>query len=206
MSSSLRPLTPVLLVPGWSDTARTMRHCRHFLLASGWPDTLVATVDFGNRYGSNIEHAAEIDVAARQLCAHAAASAIAVVAHSMGGLALRCYLVNGGADQVHTAVFVATPHRGTWTAYLAWGAGGREMRPHSEFLRRLDEQPLPAHVRAHCIRTPFDTRVLPGSSAWLRGTHCHTVRLPTHPRMMRHHGTLRLIRELLLNDHRPTTR
>jgi triacylglycerol lipase len=175
-----------------------MKRCRQFLLQQGWPDTHVQWVDFADRYGSNVQHAGEIEYAVRELCRRAGVARIAVVAHSMGGLALRYYLASSSADRVHTAIFVGTPHNGTYAAYLAWGGGGREMRPNSDFLRTLNQRQLPTHVRAHCIRTPLDTRVLPGSSAWLAGTQCHVVRAPTHPRMMRHRATLSLIRRLLL--------
>jgi triacylglycerol lipase len=194
---STRP--PVLLVPGWSDTAHVLQPCRRFLLAAGWAEPTVRCLSFRDRYGSNIEHAAEIGAAAREL-RDATGARIAVVAHSMGGLALRQYLVDGGDAAVHTAIFAATPHRGTWIAWLARGRGGAEMRPGSAFLERLNATPLPRSVRAICLRTPIDTRVVPGESASLEGAACHTVRLPTHRRMLRHARTLQLIRELLLAD------
>lgn len=197
----ITPAPPVLLVPGWAATARHLRQCRRFLLESGWPDDSIECLTFRRRYGSNIEHAAELARAAEAL-GRRKRSRIAVVAHSMGGLALRRYLLDGGGDTVDTAIFVGTPHRGTWMAWLAWGGGGREMRPGSEFLRELNERPLPQEVRSFCLRTPIDTRVLPGDSAWLDGAECLTVRLPTHPRMLSHARTLGLIRELLLDTGR----
>jgi triacylglycerol lipase len=189
---------PVLLVPGFSDTARILRPCRQFLIRSGWPPELVAAPGFHRRFGSNLEHSAEIASAVDALAESAEGRPVAVVAHSMGGLALRHYLANGGGAAVSTAIFVGTPHLGTWLAWLIFGAAAREMRPGSAFLQRLAARPLPPHVRAHCIRTPIDTRVVPGSSALLEGAACHVVRFPTHPRMLRHRPTLRLIRRLLL--------
>ena len=76
----------------------------------------------------------------RDLCGTAGVSSIAVVAHSMGGLALRYYIARSGATAIHTAIFVGTPHSGTYAAYLAWGGGGREMRPDSNFLRELNQR------------------------------------------------------------------
>jgi len=188
----------VLLVPGWSDRGSVLKRCRQFLLQEGWPESHVSWVDFGDRYGSNVQHAEEIEQAVHELRMKAGVPTIAVVAHSMGGLAVRYYIARSGSAAIHTAIFVGTPHSGTWAAYLAWGGGGREMRPNSDFLRELNQRQLPSDVRAHCIRTPIDTRVLPGSSAWLAGTQCHVVRAPTHPRMMRHRATLQLIQRLLL--------
>jgi len=191
---------PVLLVPGWSDTARVLRPCRAFLLGRGWPERAVHCLSFRDRYGSNIDHAREIDAAVREMTAVSGTSRIAVVAHSMGGLALRHYLLETGGAAVHTAIFAGTPHHGTWAAWLAWGRGGTEMRPGSAFLEHLNARPLPRTVRAVCLRTPIDMRVLPGHSAWLDGAACLTVRLPTHPRMLRHGRTLQLITELLLDE------
>jgi triacylglycerol esterase/lipase EstA (alpha/beta hydrolase family) len=187
-----------LLVPGWSDTAQRLEHARRHLVAAGWPERQVAVVDFRDRYGSNIDHAAEIADAVARLRQQSAPRQVAVVAHSMGGLALRWYLSRAdGAAHVRTAIFVGTPHRGTWAAWLAWGRGGREMRPGSELLLELATSPLPATVRAICIATPIDTRVLPGSSAYLEGAECHTVQRPRHSAMLRHGRTLDLICRLL---------
>ena len=150
---------PVLVVPGWSDTARQLRTFRSFLLECGWRDGQVACLSFRDRFGSNIEHSEEIAEAVARLRAGTGRDDVAVVAHSMGGLALRHHLMNSHAS-VRTAIFVGTPHHGTWAAWLAWGRGGAEMRPGSSFLRELNRAPLPAHVRAFCLRTPIDTRVL----------------------------------------------
>ena len=74
------------------------------------------------------------------------------------------------------------------------------MRPGSEFLKALNATSLPPHVRAICLRTPIDTRIVPGQSAWLEDAACLTVRMPTHQRLLRHRGTLRLVRDLLLDS------
>jgi triacylglycerol lipase len=186
-----------LLVPGFSDTPRVLRRCRRHLLEHGWPATHVEALGFRDRYGSNLEHAGEIAAAVEHLRQRAGVEHVAVVAHSMGGLALRRYLADTAGAAVHTAVFVGTPHRGTLMAWLVPGTAAREMRPGSVFLRQLAAERLPAHVRAVCIRTPIDTRIVPGSSAFLEGAECHVVRLPTHPRMLRHGRTLDLIAGIL---------
>jgi triacylglycerol lipase len=194
-----RPAT--LLVPGWSDTSRALGDARSFLLREGWPESHVSCVSFADRFGSNVQHAAELRQAVAGLSALSGEERVAVVAHSMGGLALRMYLRANASHQVHTAVFVGTPHRGTWLAWLAWGAGGREMRPGSRLLAELQDRPPPPDVRAVCIRTPVDTRVLPGSSAFLEGADCRMIRAPGHTRMLRHRKTLELIRDVLLQGH-----
>jgi triacylglycerol lipase len=189
-----------LLAPGWSDTAAVLEPARRFLMDAGWPGDHLRCVSFRRRYGSNREHAEELAGAVDELRARSGSERIAVVAHSMGGLALRYYLTHlGGQAAVHTAVFVATPHRGTWLAWLAWGAGGGEMRPRSRFLRELEERQLPREVRTVCISTSVDLRVMPGSSTRLEGAECHRVRVPGHAGMLRHGPTLRLVRDVLLH-------
>lgn len=172
-------------------------HCRDFLIRSGWPSSHIQCLGFRDRYGSNLAHAEEIADAIASLRYRVHAESVDVVAHSMGGLALRWLLGTEPGTPVNTAIFAGTPHAGTWAAWLAWGGGGAEMRPGSRFLRQLASQRLPVSLRAHSLRTPIDTRVFPSASAWLEGTQCHVVRAPTHQRMLRHGPTLHLIRDLL---------
>jgi hypothetical protein len=102
----------------------------------------------------------------------------------MGGLALRRYLADYADSPVRTAITLATPHRGTWLAWLGWGQGAREMRPDSQFLRDLSSTAIPPHVRLICMRAPFDTRLFPASSAWLAGAECDTLRGSGHRRIL----------------------
>lgn len=92
-----------------------------------------------------------------------------VVAHSLGGLALRAALANHPelADVVVTAVTVGTPHRGTpwarecftWLPFL--GPVVREMIPGSAALMRLDEAAQTQPTRWVCIWSP-DDEIVPG--------------------------------------------
>jgi triacylglycerol lipase len=184
--------TPVLLVPGWADDATTLSALRERFVAAGWPETHVAAITFSNATGSNEQHADEIREAAALLKALTGAAHIDIVAHSMGGLATREWLRRAGDAQlfggrpvpVRRVVFLGTPHRGTVVASFSWGDGGREMVPGSFFLNRLNSAPpVPEGVQALAIRTPVDTRVIPASSAELRGEGVENLELccPTHP-------------------------
>lgn len=176
-------LVPVLLVPGWGDQAPdNLRPLRDRLVGAGWPESRVSVLAFEDPVGSNEVHALEIARAVRVLQALTGESKIDVVAHSMGGLALRQYLqFEGGRENVRRAVFLGTPHRGTVAAMLAWGEGGREMAPGSDFLTRLNEaERFPGEVEALSVRTPVDLRVIPGSSAMLPGARNVEVCCPSH--------------------------
>src|SRR5688572_4488272 len=114
--------TPVLLIPGWSDRTSRLHVLHGRLVQSGWPAASVAIVEFENRFGGNVEHAAEIERAIAALKQRTGASRVDIVAHSMGGLATRYYLhFHDGAQHVRRVVFLATPHRGTLAARFAPG-------------------------------------------------------------------------------------
>lgn len=187
---------PVLLVPGWFDTARELAALRIRLLAAGWSH--VETLTFRDPTGSNRDHAEEVDSLVATVLAETGATDVDIVAHSMGGLATRWYLKTREGAPVRRAVFLASPHRGTLTAHLAWGEGREEMMPESEFLAALNHGPaLPAGIEALTIRTPIDTRVVPGESATLPGVEDHTVCCPTHQGLLRHDEVFYLVVDFL---------
>ncbi len=187
---------PVVLVPGWFDTARELAALRIRLSAAG--ASHVETLTFREPTGSNRDHAEEIDSVVAQVLAETGATQVDIVAHSMGGLATRWYLKTHPDAPVRRAVFIASPHRGTLSAHLAWGEGREEMMPESEFLRALNlGAPVPAGIEAMTIRTPIDTRVVPGESATLPGVEDHTVCCPTHQGLMRDDDVFVLVLDFL---------
>jgi pimeloyl-ACP methyl ester carboxylesterase len=198
-----RPLSPILLVPGWSDRPRVMRRLHRRFVAAGWPPAAVHTVEFRDRFGSNVEHAAEVAEAAASLLSRATVPVLDIVAHSMGGLAVRRYLAETPCP-VRRAVFLGTPHAGTWAAVVAWGGGRREMMPGSEFLRTLPA--IPPGVACTTIRTPLDLRIFPGTSARVRGARDIVIRLTTHQGMLRSGAVFESIRAALLAPEGATMR
>lgn len=190
----------MLLVPGWSDTARALRHAERYFREHGWAADHVRALSFRDRYGCNTEHAGEIAAAVEALAEQSGHTKVAIVAHSMGGLAVRRYLADSGGARVHTVVFAGTPHKGTWLAWLAWGRGAPQMRPGSRYLQELAHARLPEGVRVLCIRTPLDLRILPGRSAWLEGAPRAEVWALRHQWLLRSRRALDQIRELLLEE------
>lgn len=172
---------PVLLVPGWYATARVMAPLLIRLVAAGWAEDHVMALTFSDATGSNRDHAREIGAAVDSLRAMTGAERVDIVAHSMGGLATRLYLEDGGAAHVRRVVFIATPQRGTYTAYLAFGRGRDEMIPGSDFLKALNSgPPVPRGVEALTIRTVVDAHIVPEESALLPGVPDVEVCCPTH--------------------------
>jgi triacylglycerol lipase len=189
---------PVLLIPGWSDDESRLVALSARLASAGWPSERVQTLSFEDPVGSNRDHAREIAEATLALKARTGAERIDIVAHSMGGLATRYYLLNGGDAHVRRVVFLATPHRGTVSAHFAWGEGAREMEPGSALLLGLFRaQPVPSGVRAITIRTPVDLHVVPVESATLPGVPNLEVCCPTHAGLLDDDKTFELIARFL---------
>jgi pimeloyl-ACP methyl ester carboxylesterase len=192
------PVVHVLILPGWKDRARVLRRLERGLVQNGWPEDRVRICEFEDPFGSNLDHARELRAAITELRRSTGAVSVDVVAHSMGGLALRYYLVKEHDDKqepspVRRSVFLGTPHFGTWVAYLAWGRGAHEMRPGSEFLRKLAAQSSPSTLHACCVRTRIDWHIMPGSSAILPGARCHVLSNVTHRGMLRSRKVLQII-------------
>jgi triacylglycerol lipase len=191
----------VLLVPGWRDRARNLRHLQQHLLAAGWPAQAVRSLEFRNRFGGNVDHAQEIATAVRALAGNESGKRIDIVAHSMGGLAVR-QLLQTHSEGVHIrrVVFLGTPHAGTLAAYLGWGQGARDMRRGSAFLNALATTAPAESVELISIRTPLDMRIFPRMSAELGGARNLTVWCAGHRRLLRAPRVLRLVQSLLESD------
>ncbi len=116
-----------------------------------------------------------------------------VIGHSLGGLVARTFIQrHGGRALVRRLVTLATPHHGTWMAWLLRGRGVREMRPDSAFLRDLasDVDSL-ADILVASYWTPFDLIIVPARNSKMPVGRNVRVNLPhhqalvTYPRMAR---------------------
>jgi triacylglycerol esterase/lipase EstA (alpha/beta hydrolase family) len=185
----------VLLIPGWKDRETALDRMRRRFLEAGWPSEAVCALSFRDPVGSNRVHAREVAEAIHDLSRVEPGRPIHAVAHSMGGLALRLSLLEGlDGGLVRRAVFVATPHRGTWMARFAWGQGAREMRPGSDLLQELDAgDPIPERVTGLSIWTPLDTHVVPARSALLPGIPARRIPFATHRSLLRSSRSIEVV-------------
>lgn len=189
---------PVLLIPGWGDDESHLSALARRFEEAGWPSGNVRRLTFQDPVGSNLQHAREVEQAILDLKARTGAERVDVVAHSMGGLAARYFLQTSGGAHVRRIVFLATPHRGTVSAFFAWGDGAREMQPGSTFLLGLLHMPLiPGGVRAVTVRTPLDLHIVPGENATLPGFPDLKVCCPTHAGLLDDVETFELIERFL---------
>lgn len=98
----------------------------------------------------------------------AGAQRVMLVGHSMGGIVARYYTQELAApDSVDTVITLASPHRGTYTTYLAPGPAGRDLRPGSAVIRRLKEGARPSATRWIAYWSDLDFFVTPAVHAKL---------------------------------------
>jgi triacylglycerol esterase/lipase EstA (alpha/beta hydrolase family) len=116
-----------------------------------------------------------------------------IVAHSMGGLALRAWLAAtpDAAGRAHRLFTVGTPHLGTWMARWSPAVNARAMRPQSPWLGRLaSREATQAAQHAPGWRTCFwghaDNIVMPPSTALWPGAEAHHLRATAHVAMAFH--------------------
>lgn len=85
-----------------------------------------------------------------------------LVGHSMGGIVARLYAQDlAPAGVVDTVITLGSPHRGTYTAYLALGPAAVELRPRSVLMRRLEETARPSATRWISYYSDLDLMITP---------------------------------------------
>jgi len=139
-------------------------------------DRPFVAVDLEPVFGEIDDYAPLVEAAVRRVEAATGLPPL-VVAHSMGGLAVRAWLrafaIAGAAQRVSNIMTIGTPHRGTWIASLGLSPNARQMRQDSAWMRALaPEGPQPHAERFVCwwsdcdqIVFPPPTAVLPGAQA-----------------------------------------
>ena len=115
-----------------------------------------------------------------------------VVAHSMGGLAVRAWLRDRAADQrVHSVVTIGTPHAGTSIARFALSPNTRQMREGSAWLSTLEASETRERRRLFtCYFGHCDNIVFPARNAMLPDAVNHHVPGVAHVHLAFHRPIL----------------
>lgn len=155
-----------ILVPGFGDDANFLRSLERALRRHQFE---VYTI---SPQPSNGE--LPLEALAEQLSAQIVATLppdqpLNLFGFSMGGLICRTYLQGyGGLARTWRLITLATPHRGTYSAYLFNRPACIQMRPESVFLADLNRDLSPLEqVNFTSIWTPLDLTIVPAVSSLL---------------------------------------
>ena len=160
----------VVLVHGYLANRSTLMPLAGYLRWRGFRQVL----SFNYRSSEGVERGA---IALRDyLRQHVRGGRIDLVCHSLGGLVARVYLQQlGGARRVDRCITLATPHQGTYNSYWVASRVGRDLRPDSPLLARLEASRQGAGaVRFLSIVAGSDNLVVPRVFA----AHEEVVRIP----------------------------
>jgi triacylglycerol esterase/lipase EstA (alpha/beta hydrolase family) len=156
---------PVLLVHGYVCNRGIWACMRRYLEKNGVP---AYTHDLEPVYAGIDDYIPALAARIEDVCAKTGARQLAIIAHSMGGLAARAYLRAHGPARVATVLALGTPHHGTRAAAFGQGENARQMRPGSAWLEALARaESAGAAVPMTSIYTADDNVVVPAESAAL---------------------------------------
>jgi triacylglycerol lipase len=158
---------PVVLVHGylcnhrvWDTLAQGLRGQGHTVLA----------VNLQPLFTSSDQYAPTIEAAVEELCQKTGSSQVALVGHSMGGLAIRAWMRACGAERAARVLTLGTPHAGTQIEPHTRTPNGKQMVWQSSWLAAL------AASESHGVRdririaiTPQDNIVYPQRAQILPG-------------------------------------
>ena len=171
----------VLFVHGFVCNRGLWNPCLKRLRALGVP---FVAVDLEPVFGAIDDYNSIVDQAVRRL-EGATGMAPMIVAHSMGGLAVRAWLQAHGADaRVHRVVTIGAPHGGTWLARFAFMPNARQMRQANAWLIALAAaEPASRRALFTCFYGHCDNIVFPPSTATLTGADNRHIAATAHVHM-----------------------
>lgn len=184
----------VVLVHGFVCNRGLWNRWMPHLLAHDIP---VIAVNLEPVFGDIDDYAAGIGEAVDALQASTGQAPV-VVAHSMGGLAVRAWLRSQGGPaamhRVHHVITLGTPHSGTTLACLALSPNTRQMASQCDWVQGLAAKETPAmHARFTCVYSNCDNIVFPTSTATLAHAHNLPVEACAHVHMVDHPLPLKLL-------------
>ena len=184
VSASLQARRGVVLVHGFVCNRGVWNDWLERLSERGQP---FIAINLDSIFGSIDDHADCIDAAVQRLT-RATGLAPVIVAHSMGGLAVRHWWSEHPDAPVPHVITIGTPHHGAWIARFAISVNGRQMQRQSPWLKALGEREPPGRARRFtCFYSHCDNIVFPPSTATLAGAenrhltgvaHVHMVSRP----------------------------
>ena len=158
-STGTHKRVPVVLVHGYLCNHRIWDDVTPQLQAQGHD---VFAVNLQPLFCSIDRYAAIVESAVQALLAHSGQQQVALVGHSMGGLAIRAWLRSHGSERAARVMTLGTPHVGTQVPQHFKTPNGTQMAWRSEWLGTLlGSETAAIHRLFHIAVTPQDNIVYP---------------------------------------------
>lgn len=126
--------TPVLLVHGYLCNHRVWDAMARQLHSAGHP---IMQIDLEPVFAPIDSYAPQVEHAVSELCHQTGAAKVALIGHSMGGLAIRAWMRAYGSARVARVITLGTPHAGTQIARRTRTPNGQQMVWGSAWLQEL---------------------------------------------------------------------
>lgn len=208
-SSSGSPKRPALLVHGYLCNSGYWDALSPVLLEHGINHRALSLEPI---FGSIDAYVPQLELAIETLCHENACETIDLVAHSMGGLAIRAYLRQHGTRRIRRIITLGTPHHGTHMANTGAGINCTQMARddgsdgdgRSEWLRELAQaEGTSVHSRFVSIYSHHDNIISPQTSSHLEGAINVELGGIGHVRLARHPKVIDLVIHYLKDESNP---
>lgn len=189
--------TPVLLVPGYAEPSWYFMYGLYKdLQKAGYA---VEGINLFPNFASAEEQAVKVKAQVEAIRQRLGVPKVNLVVHSFGGLISRYYIQElGGSEAVANLVTIATPHHGTYTAYLGPGDSAVQLRPKSDFLTRLNANGFTRPpVKYTSIWSNLDEIVIPPKNAIMPDSTVRYVPWTGHLTIMFSQRTYNFVRAAL---------
>ncbi|MEZ5727207.1 MAG: alpha/beta fold hydrolase [Burkholderiaceae bacterium] len=185
----------MLLVHGYCCNRGLWRRFAPRLAKAGHP---LGAVDLEPPFGSIDRYPDILEAGIDRLRQRTGAERVALVGHSMGGLAIRAYLAREGWQHIAGVATIGSPHRGTRIASLSPARNARQMRIGSRWLAQLAAREAPPPAGAFTvILSHHDNIVTPQSGQTIPGATTIEVSGVGHMAMLDDHRVQAAVLEAL---------
>ncbi len=192
--------TPVLLVHGYFSNRGLWSRFRQRLRETGVGP--IFTIDLEPPFGTIDHFAQTLHRRIEDICRQTQSDNLTLIAHSMGGLVTRAYMVVHGTARIDSLITLGSPHHGTALGAFGVGRGAQQLRRDSEWLSMLEDmesasdQPRPPTLS---IYTRNDDLVYPPESAELAWARNVAVRGVGHVALLFSAEVFALVQDYLTN-------
>lgn len=153
---------PVLLSNGYLGSSGQMFYLKNNLKKN----KAVFTMDYADPLASIDDFAWEMHKKIEEIKQYYPGKKLTLIGHSMGGIISARYVANcENIDHIEKIITLGSPLQGTYFAHVTFGKCAKEMRRHSDYLNRLEQDLLGKNISFINICSRSDLIVLPNSAA-----------------------------------------